>query len=227
MDIGAIHPVADRTGERADTALARFILELRSKGMMDSAVLNAFEAIPRGVFLPDIRPGLLYEPIALPLPCGEEATDPFSLVRHLVLLDLKPGMRSLEIGTGSGYFTAVLARFGAHVTSVERYRSLLKRAEKALMDTQAPDIRLIHADGLARTEPKELYDRIMVNGAMDMVPAHLFSHLVPGGSALGHRLRDGMARLTLWRKDIGGLISETDFGPTRASVLRSGLPQKL
>ncbi len=68
-------------GEASDTALARFLLDLRSKGLTEPAIFNAFERVPRAPFLPNIRPGLLYAPINLPIPCGEEAEDPFTLAR--------------------------------------------------------------------------------------------------------------------------------------------------
>lgn len=214
-------------GEGADTALARFMLELRSKGITDPAVLNAFEAAPRALFLPHVRPGLLYAPIFLPLPCGEEAEDPFTLARHVMLLGARKGMRVLEIGTGSGFLTAVLARSGARLVSIERYATLLKAAERALKHLGLVDVEFVQADALARGAISGGFDRIIVNGAMSMVPHGLIEALAPGGIALGHRLRDNDTRLTLWRKDASGLLQESDIGTSRACVLRAGLPRKL
>lgn len=214
-------------GDGADTALARFILDLRSKGITDPAVLNAFEGAPRALFLPHVRPGLLYAPIFLPLPCGEEADDPFTLARHMMLLGARKGMRVLEIGTGSGFLTAVLARSGASLVSIERYATLLKAAEGVLGRLGLQDVELRHADGLARGAISGSFDRIIVNGAMEMVPHGLMEALAPGGVALGHRVRDNDTRLTLWRKDASGLMQESDFGTSRATLMRAGLPRRL
>ena len=105
---------AGRPFDAMDTALARFLLDLRSRGIIEKRLLDAFEATPRGPFLTDLRPGLLYMPINLPLPCGEEATDPFTLARQLVLLDVHPGMGA-NGGSGRGPRDAAAA-FGKAAT---------------------------------------------------------------------------------------------------------------
>lgn len=212
-------------GEGGDAALARFILDLRSKGITDPMLMNGFEAVPRAVFLPHVRPGLLYEPIALPLPCGEQATDPFTLARLLLLLAPKPGQHILEIGTGSGYFTAILATCGAHIRSVERYRTLLLAAQARFSRLGMSHITLVHADGLAlqsRSVPR--FDRILIDGALDIVPAHLFDLLAPDGQVLAHRQIGGATYLTIWRKTGQGAPLETSLGPSRAAPMRRGLP---
>ncbi|MCA1952848.1 MAG: protein-L-isoaspartate O-methyltransferase [Hyphomicrobiales bacterium] len=214
-------------GLPADTALARFILDLRSKGLTDPALLTAFERVPRARFLPGIAPGRLYSPLALPLPCGEEATDPFSLARHLVLLDLRPGLRVLEIGTGSGFLAALMARLGASVTSYERYRTLIRQAEAALRASGAEDVRLALGDGLARIEGLGGFDRVILNGALEQVPAFLLERIGPGGIMLGHRRRGRETRLVIWRKDLTGHAEPQDLGPSRAGILRAGLPAAL
>lgn len=210
-----------------DTSLARFLLELRSKGVTDPAILNAFESVPRARFLPDIRPELLYAPIALPLPCGEEAEDPFTLARHLRLIEPRNGLRIYEIGTGSGYFSAILAQMGLNVFSVERYRNLRDRAQVALNSCGFERVTLQHADGSARQNDGRIFDRIVINGAMEMVSGHIFERLAPDGIALGARTRGGVSRLTLWRKDAAGLLNEHDLGPVRMGPIREGLPQVL
>lgn len=210
-----------------DTALARFILELRSKGLTDPTLLNAFERVPRAAFLPDAPAHLLYAPVALPLACGEEATDPITLARHLLLLDPKPGMRIIEIGTGSGFLAAILARLGAEVVTIERYRTLLKRAERVWRDLGAGMIRPVHGDGLKRLDVTAGFGRIIVNGAIEEVPGPLLESLAPGGVMLAHRQRGSETRLLVWRKDLAGHAEPVDCGASRMGRMRAGLPAAL
>lgn len=210
-----------------DTALARFILDLRSRGLTEPTLLNAFERLPRMVFLPGFSPAQLYSTLAMPLPCGEEATDPFTLARHLVLLDIRPGHRVLEIGTGSGFFAALMARLGARVTTYERYRTLLRRAETAFRQLGITDVIALFGDGLARQERGEGFDRIIVNGALDSVPQHLVDRLNTNAVMLAHRRRGAETRLFVWKKDLTGHPEAIDCGPSRLGLMRSGLPAVL
>lgn len=210
-----------------DTALARFILELRSKGMMYPALLDAFERVPRALFLPGVSPALLYSAVSLPLPCGEEATDPFSLAQHLILLDIRPGLRVLEIGTGSGYLAAILARLGAEVTSYERYRTLVRSAERVFRSLGVTSVTPLLGDGLARPDLPQGFDRIIVNGALEAVPAYLTDQLNANGIALAHRRRGLETRMTLWKKDLTGYPAATDCGASRMGLMRAGLPHAL
>lgn len=216
-----------RAGEGADTALARFLLVLRSKGLTDAALLNAFEAVPRAIFLPHVRPALLFEPVFLPLPCGEEAMDAASLARLIMLLDIRPGMAIAEIGAGSGFVSALLDRLGMRVLAFERYRTLIAGAERAFARIGVGRVTLMQRDGLARGAIQEPVERILLHGAVEHAPQHLFEALVAGGQALGFRQKGDGCRLTLWKKDEQGFISESDLGPIRAPRLRSGLPRAL
>lgn len=217
-----------QAGEDGDeTALARFILELRSKGLTDPAMLNAFERVPRGDFVPGFPPLQHYSPAALPLPCGEEATDPFTLARHLLLLDIHPGHRVLEIGTGSGFLAAIMARLGGNVLTYERYRTLLENAEAAFRRNGITDVTPVLGDGLARLDRTDGFDRIIVNGTLDSMPQHLMDRLGPGGVALAHRRAGEGARLFVWKKDLSGYPLARDCGPSRLPPMREGLPKAL
>lgn len=215
----------------ADTALARFILELRSKGLVDPTLLNAFERVPRAEFVPGFAPDIVYSPVSLPLPCGEEATNPYTLARHMMLLDVRPGVHVLEIGTGSGYLSAILARLGASVTSLERYRQLLHRAEAAFRKSGTLTVTPVLADGLARPgrmgAGDKHYDRIIINGAVEAVPQHLMDRLNANGIALAHRQHGQETRLAVWKKDLTGHATMQEYGPSRMAPLRAGIPSAL
>ncbi|WP_284176862.1 protein-L-isoaspartate O-methyltransferase [Rhabdaerophilum sp. SD176] len=207
----------------ADTALAQFILDLRSRGQTDAAMLTAFERLPRHLFIPGFLPERLYSPVSLPIPCGEEATDPFSIARHLALLDIRPGHRILEIGLGSGFQAAIMARLGASVTSYERYRSLIRQAEQAFRHAGITSVTPMLGDGLARLDRPDSFDRIILNGALELPPQAFLDRLNPHGILVGHRLRGLETRLAVWRKDLTGQAAEQDAGPSRLGPLRGGL----
>jgi protein-L-isoaspartate(D-aspartate) O-methyltransferase len=214
-------------GEASDTALARFLLDLRSKGLTEPAIFNAFERVPRAPFLPNIRPGLLYAPINLPIACGEEAEDPFTLARLLVLARVAPGQRVLEIGTGSGFSAALMAAAGAEVVTLERFATLGVAAMRAFNLLGLNRITTLQADGLAKRAIGGPFDRLIIGGAMEIVPSQLFEGLVPGGIAIGGRLRGGETRLTMWRIDAQGFPVESDLGPSRMGRMRANLPSTL
>lgn len=218
----------DGAGEGGfDTELARFVLHLRSRGLTDPALLNAFERCPRAQFLPHAPAQHLYSGLHLPLPCGEEAIDPSTLARHLVLLKLQPGLRVLEIGTGSGYFTALLARMGCSVVSLERYATLLKGAERALAALGLHHVELLQADGLARLEHLGGFDRLVLNGAVDGLANHVLERLKEGGLALGARKRNGETRLVQWTRAAGHVTEQSDYGASRLPPLREGVALSL
>lgn len=214
-------------GEGADTALARFILSLRSRGIINPRLANAFESVPRALFMPNVRPGLLYGPVHLPLPCGEEALDAAGLARLLLLLDVEPGHRVAEIGSGSGFVSALLARLGAEVLALERYRTLIAGGERALRQLGVTTVTLRQADGLKRGALDRPVERILLHGAVEHAPQHLFEALVPGGQALGFRQRAEGSRLTLWKKEASGFLNEVDLGASRIGRLRDGVARAL
>jgi protein-L-isoaspartate(D-aspartate) O-methyltransferase len=112
-----------------ETRLARLVLSLRSQGVTDPAVLAAIEKTPRDLFTPDLFKERSWEDSALPIACGQTISQPYIVGLMTQALTLEPRARVLEIGTGSGYQTAVLSRLARLVYTVERYRTLLRAAE--------------------------------------------------------------------------------------------------
>lgn len=176
-------------GAAAGSAIgnAAFVLALREKGLRDTAVLRAMERVPREAFAPAGHREQARRDIALPLPCGATMTAPSAVATMLSRLQLREGQRVMEIGTGSGYVTALLDRLGAGaVLSLERYRTLAEDAAARLAGR--PGIHVVQADALAPALPDGGFDRILVHGCVEAVPEHWLAALEPEG-----RLVTGLA----------------------------------
>jgi protein-L-isoaspartate(D-aspartate) O-methyltransferase len=154
-------------------------------------------------------------------------TAPTSVAAMLVALGLEPGQRVLEIGTGSGYVTALLARLGGRVLSIERYRSLADGAVVRLELAGVSEAAVRVGDGLSPKLGDQRFDRILVNGAMPSFPAALTSCLAPGGRLVGGLAVDGFPRLLRIDRAIDGALSQEPAGPLRLAPLAAGRAEAL
>ncbi|MFE1602689.1 protein-L-isoaspartate O-methyltransferase family protein [Methylobacterium sp. ID0610] len=166
---------------------AAFVLALRARGVRAPAVLGAMERVPRDRFVPEAFRDLARRDVALPLACGQTMTAPSAIAAMLTALEPGPGARALEIGTGSGYATALLLRLGcAVVESLERYAMLAGDAQDRLDALGlAGSVRLRIADGCAPEKDVTPFDRILINGALPAIPDSLIQRLAPGGRLVG------------------------------------------
>src|SRR5829696_1031934 len=130
MLLSPIEAPAEAPSERVDAA--SFILSLRARGIRDTAVLSAMERVRRDLFAPRRFADLARTDVSLPLPFGQTMTAPSTVAAMLVALGARPGERVLEVGTGSGYVSALLARIGCRVITVERYEALAEEAQTRL-----------------------------------------------------------------------------------------------
>ena len=172
----------DAAGLSRAIGSAAFVLALRERGVRDTAVLRAMEQVPRESFAPPHLREFARRDIALPLPHGQTMTAPSVAAAMLGALDVPQGARILEIGTGSGYVTALLVRLGAgHVRSLERYAGIA-RAARDRLGANLNDATVEAADGL---DPGGIdgqrFDRILVNGGVAALPPHWPAALKPGG----------------------------------------------
>ena len=199
---------------------AAFVLALRERGVRDTAILRAMERVPRERFAPARFREHARRDIALPLPCGQTMTAPTQIAAMLGLLDVAPGLRVLEIGTGSGYVTGLLAELaGSRVRSLERSATLARAAGTALASGAAP---VEIADGLdAAVIEGETYERILVNGVVPDLPRHLGEALAPGGRLVG-ALSVGTTRLVTIVRAPDGRLSHEVGRPVRLTPLMPG-----
>jgi protein-L-isoaspartate(D-aspartate) O-methyltransferase len=168
---------------RGDAGVARmeFMLQLRSYGISDAAVLRAMDEVPREYFVSVDQTANAYADHALPIACGQTISQPFIVAYMTSQLRLRPEHRVLEIGTGSGYQAAVLSRLVKEVVSIERYRTLADGARVRLKTLGYDNVEVIADDGIRGASEKAPFDRIMVTAAATDVPGALVEQLVDGG----------------------------------------------
>jgi protein-L-isoaspartate(D-aspartate) O-methyltransferase len=159
----------------------RLIMKLRGEGITDTRVLSALETTPREAFLPAMFADKAYEDIALPIEAGQTISQPTVVAWMSAALSLHDRARVLEIGTGSGYQTAILSQLSRRVYSMERHRVLLQRAQARFEALDLSNITTRVGDGTLGWPEAAPYDRILVTAAAAQVPAALLDQLAPEG----------------------------------------------
>jgi protein-L-isoaspartate(D-aspartate) O-methyltransferase len=158
-----------------------FQLTLRRRGISDQAVLRAMEEVPREAFVERGDRHDAYRDSALGIACGQTISQPFVVAYMTEQLQLQKSHRVLEIGAGSGYQAAILARLAARVVTVERFRTLADAARKRLEALGYHNIEVMLADGLNLPAELGKFDRIIVTAAMETIPDNLLERLEQGG----------------------------------------------
>jgi protein-L-isoaspartate(D-aspartate) O-methyltransferase len=158
------------------------IERLRNQGIVDEVVLAAMSAIPRHIFVEEVLATRAYDDVALPINFGQTISSPFTVARMSELLRAGSNLgKVLEIGSGCGYQTAILAQFSAEVYSIERIGPLITRARARLRELRFPNIRLKHADGLLGLPESAPFDAIILTAATPHIPMLLLEQLAMGG----------------------------------------------
>jgi len=155
--------------------------QLRARGVADERVLNAMARVPRHEFAPEPYRGEAYEDHPLPIAEGQTISQPYIVALMLEALALSPGDRVLEVGTGSGYVTALLAELAAQVISVERHAALADPARELIARMGYTNVRIIVGDGALGYPECAPYDAIIVSAAAPDVPPTLLAQLAEGG----------------------------------------------
>ena len=217
--------MSDEMDDSPETRMARLILSLRSQGVTDPQVLGAIEKIPRELFVPDLFQERSWEDSALPIACGQTISQPFIVGLMTQALNVEPRARVLEIGTGSGYQTAVLSRLARFVYSVERYRTLLAEAEARLKRLDATNVFTRFGDGGDGWPEQAPFDRILVTAAAPGEPKTLLAQLKPNGVLVAPVGRGPVQKLLRYAADGQGgfaaeILCEVRFVPLLDGVAR-------
>jgi len=161
--------------------LRRKLVEtVRSKGITDENVLNALDIVPRHIFMDSSFIKFSYQDQAFPIGAGQTISQPYTVAFQTQLLEVKPNDKILEIGTGSGYQTAILLELGARVYTIERQRELFLKAQD-LLGQLGYKPHFFFGDGMEGKPAYGPYDKILITAAADQIPEKLLQQLRIGG----------------------------------------------
>ena len=189
-----------KTGMVEKEGFAALVLRLRAEGISNLDLLTAVEQTPRSQFVPAALAAEAYSSRTIPIDCGAFMEGADLAVRLLHRLQVKPGHRVLEIGTGSGFMAAVMGRIAERVLSVERYKTLVVEAQARMDALGLRNVIIRQADGSNGMPGEGTFDRILVTTAFTVLPRFYAEQLTHGGSMIAPLMLDGenciMTRLT-------------------------------
>ena len=179
-------------------------------GIADERVLDAMNRVPRHLFVPDALRAQAYKDNALPIAGGQTISQPYIVARMTELLEVGPEHSVLEIGTGSGYQTAVLALLARRVYSLERVAELAREAIPRMRQLGIENVKIQVFDGTVGWSEWAPYDRILVTAGAPKVPEPLLDQLAPGGVLVVPEGQLNAQRLVIYRKSARGGIRRSE-----------------
>jgi len=188
--------------------------QLRRRGITDERVLEAMREVPRELFVPENQRRRAYADSALPIGSGQTISQPWIVAAICQALELRGTERVLEIGTGSGYSAAVLARLAAEVVTIERHAELAKEAAERLRELGVTNVEVVVGDGSRGLPDRAPFEAIAVHATAPGPPMSLLEQLAPGGRLVVPIASRGADMLTLYRRHDGEVITEV-IGPCR------------
>jgi protein-L-isoaspartate(D-aspartate) O-methyltransferase len=177
----------------------------RAAGVTSARVLTAIEEVPREEFVPPESAADAYLDEPIRIPHGQVTTQPSLVARMVEALELEGRERVLEVGTGYGWQTALLARLAAFVWSVERHDDLAERSRAHLAAQELPNVEVVTGDGSRGLPHHAPFDAIIVSAAFPDVPEPLAEQLAPGGRLVQPIGRGGNEQVVLFEKGLEGL----------------------
>lgn len=161
---------------------SKLVDTLKDKGITDERVLKAIGQVPRHFFLDTAFDAIAYQDRAFPISEGQTISQPYTVAYQTQLLELKPFDKVLEIGTGSGYQSCVLAEMGATVYTIERQRKLYDQFRDFYFKSRYPTIKYFYGDGYEGLPTYAPFDKILVTAAAPLIPDKLLKQLKEGGT---------------------------------------------
>jgi len=198
--------------------------QVRAWDVLDMKVLNALKEVPREMFVPEVFSALAFADTEIPIGHGQMMMTPTIEGRVLQALGLEGSEKVLEIGTGSGFLTAVLAKLSAHVTSIDIYDDFLDAAKDRLAECDIDNVDLINMDGMKQL-PKGTFDAIAVTGSVQTFDPRFVDALSPGGRlfvVVGDA--PAMSAMRVTRFDEHSTQSDTLFETDLAPLVHGALP---
>ncbi|MCX7305247.1 MAG: protein-L-isoaspartate(D-aspartate) O-methyltransferase [Hyphomicrobiales bacterium] len=203
-------------------AFASFLLRLRGKGIAARELVSAFEATPKRAFVPERWQNAAWSEGMIPIECGEAVESPDLQAQVVSALAIEPGHRVLEIGTGSGFSAAVMARLAARVVTVERYKTLTELARQRFEALGIANAFVRQADGSQGLPAEAPFDRIVVWAAFDSLPRSFADQLSSGGIMIAPVGPDDAVQMLNKLTKIGSRFEREDIGPVRLQpIIRS------
>jgi protein-L-isoaspartate(D-aspartate) O-methyltransferase len=208
-------------------AFAAFLLRLRTKGVASKELIAAFEATPRRDFIPSRWQHVSWSDRMIPIECGEaiEGSDLQAMV--IDSLAIEPGNRVLEIGTGSGFTAAVMARLAGRVSTVERYKTLADLAKQRLEALGITNSFVRQADGANGLPGEGPFDRIVVWPAFDGLPRSFVDQLASGGTMIAVIGAAEEPQVLTRLSKVGSRFDRVDLGHVRFQPMIHGVAQAI
>ena len=184
---------------------------LRDKGITDNTVLDAINNIPRHFFLDSAFDEIAYEDRAFPISDGQTISQPYTVAYQTQLLQLKPGDKILEIGTGSIYQASVLAEMGTKVFTIERQKNLFEKTKQFIFKTKYPNLKFFYGDGFEGLPTYAPFDKVIITAAAPFVPPKLIEQLKTGGKMIIPVDEGSLQRMLRLTKNADGSYEEEVF----------------
>ena len=191
-----------------DVKKIRLILELREAGISDSKILSSIEKIPREKFIPDNFRNQAYDNLALPIGDNQTISQPFIVAKMTQLLEVKKTHKVLEVGTGSGYQSAVLSKLVRRVYTIERIKNLLIKAENIFKELKISNVVSKYADGNLGWKEQIPFDRIIITAATSKISEEIASQITDKGIIVSPMIENNKQIIVKYKKINNILKSE-------------------
>lgn len=204
---------------------ARLVEEVRSKGIKNEEVLKAIGKVPRHLFMDTAFVKFAYRDTAFPIGEGQTISQPYTVAFQSQLLEVKPGQKILEVGTGSGYQAAILAEMGAEILTIERQAALHTKSSKLLQSLGYSKIKFVLGDGYQGYPSYAPFDSIIITAGAPEVPQDLLLQLKEGGVMVAPIGKDVQIMMKITRLS-GEEFEQESFGRFQFVPMLSGVVKK-